>query len=576
MLLYAPRSHALRAARCCGVPLVVVGAFAQLYVIIIGGQAFPLQIFPGYVVESSFFDGVVSALRASLARSGCSASAAWRLRLLAALLSLRGLDDLPEPLPAAKAIDAMASLLISAAHKSSGKTTLSLGLCAALARRGLGGAAVQEGSRLHRPDVAGAGRRPPLLQPGFLHRRGTTKPSTMFARRSRAADIALVEGNKGLYDGLASRRQQQQRGAGARRSAPRCVLVIDARGMTRGIAPLLLGYQMFDREVRIAGVIVNMTGGQRHESKLRAAVERYTDIPFLGALEKQSEFELTEKHLGLIPGYEDPLSQAKIAGLADAVGGNIDLDRLVELAAEAQLAPASTAPMPCKREFEGLRIGIVQDRAFGFYYPGDLEAIQESGAELVKIDAINDTRLPDIDGLFIGGGFPERHAAALERNAAMRNAVRHAIDSGLPTYAECGGIMYLSQAIRWQEQNFEMAGVIPAKSVMHERPQGRGYVKLVENDRHPWPYPRTIESVMHAHEFHYSALEGLPDTLPFAYRMTRGYGISGVDDGLVYNNLLASYTHLRNTAQTPWVRRFLGFVQTCRAPHLDNKLASGI
>ena len=468
----------------------------------------------------------------------------------------------------------MGSLLFSAAHKSSGKTTLSIGVCAALTRRGLAVQPFKKGPDYIDPIwLAMAAGRPCYNLDFYIA--GEQETVDDFRRRSRGADIAIVEGNKGLHDGL-DLDGSNSNAALAKALGTPVVMVVDARGTMRGIAPLLLGYQMFDREVHIAGVIANMTGGARHESKLRAAVEHYTDIPFLGALGKQPDFELDERHLGLIPGYEDPESQAKIARIAAAVEDSIDLDRVLALASAAEAQAASTAPLKHEREFEGLKIGIVQDRAFGFYYPGDLEAMRESGAELVRIDALRDTRLPNIDGLFIGGGFPERHAEELERNSELRSAVGQAIEAGLPTYAECGGIMYLSQAICWRERTYEMAGVIPARSVMHERPQGRGYVKLLENDRHPWPFPQSSDTVMHAHEFHYSALEGLEETWPYAYRMTRGYGISGVDDGLIYKNLLASYTHLRNTAQTPWVRRFLRFVQTCKTPHLENRLASGI
>ena len=468
----------------------------------------------------------------------------------------------------------MGSLLFSAAHKSSGKTTLSIGVCAALARRGLKVQPFKKGPDYIDPIwlAMAAGKACYNLD---FYIAGEQETVDDFHHRRQGADIAIIEGNKGLHDGLDLDGGNSNAALAKALNTP-VIMVVDARGTMRGIAPLLLGYQMFDRDVRIAGVIANMTGGKRHESKLRAAVERYTDIPFLGSLEKRDEFELTERHLGLIPGYEDPESQARIEIIARAVEECIDLDRIVELGDSSKQPSVTTPDSASDRVFKGLRIGIVQDRAFGFYYPGDLEAMQEAGAELIRIDALHDTRLPEIDGLFIGGGFPERHAEALQQNSSLRNEIRLAIESGLPAYAECGGIMYLSQSLSWQEQTFEMAGVIPAKTIVHERPQGRGYVKLTENDRHPWPFPPSRESVMHAHEFHYSALENFSEALPYAYRMTRGYGISGVDDGLVYKNLLGSYTHLRNTAQTPWVRRFLSFVQNCKAPHLDKKMVSGI
>jgi cobyrinic acid a,c-diamide synthase len=216
-----------------------------------------------------------------------------------------------------------------------------------------------------------------------------------------------------------------------------------------------------------------------------------------------------------------------------------------------------------KPEFPGLRIGIARDRAFGFYYPGDLEAMRLAGAELVEIDTLHRQSLPDIHGLFIGGGFPERHAAALSANRSLREAIRSAIEAGLPTYAECGGLMYLAQSLNWNGASHDMVGVLPAQAVMHERPQGRGYVVLDENPQaHPWPSLPGASTSLQAHEFHYSSLQGLPGDARFAHRVLRGTGIQQQQDGYIHRNLLASYTHLRNTSATPWVKRFLQFVQS--------------
>ncbi|MGB5598782.1 MAG: hypothetical protein WBM66_08690 [Thiothrix litoralis] len=211
-----------------------------------------------------------------------------------------------------------------------------------------------------------------------------------------------------------------------------------------------------------------------------------------------------------------------------------------------------------------LRIGICRDPAFGFYYPGDLEALQQAGAELVPVNTLTDTALPDIDGLFIGGGFPETHMQQLAANVAMRESIRTAIDNGLPTYAECGGLMYLSRSLVWNGQQAEMVGIIPGDAVMHPKPQGRGYVKLQETADMPWPGGNMTHTI-NAHEFHYSRLENLTATGKFAYRMQRGTGIDGQHDGWIYRHLLASYTHMRDTSQFHWAQRFVAFIrQTTR------------
>jgi len=458
----------------------------------------------------------------------------------------------------------MASLFLSAAHKSSGKTTLSIGLCAALVKRGLDVQPFKKGPDYIDPIWLGMAAGKPCYNLDFFVA-GRQETIDDYCYRGQAADICLIEGNKGLHDGLDLDGSNSNAALAKALQTP-VIMVVDARGTMRGIAPLLIGYQVFDKEVNIAGVIANMTGGKRHESKLRAAVEEYTDIPFLGALENDASIGLNERHLGLIPGYEDPDSRHKINTIAGAVSDSVDLDKLVEIAQQAKPVKPATSPLLRKPEFTGLRIGIAQDSAFGFYYPGDLEAFRQAGVQLVSIDTARDQSLPAIDGLFIGGGFPERHAATLAANSAMRDSIKTAIEAGLPTYAECGGLMYLSKSLTWNVTSYDMVGVLDAKSVMHEKPQGRGYVKLGEIEgQHPWTFQRQPGNDLHAHEFHYSALQGLPEDGVYAYQVLRGKGIQQQQDGFVYKNLLASYTHLRDTAANPWVKRFLHFVQINKA-----------
>jgi cobyrinic acid a,c-diamide synthase len=453
----------------------------------------------------------------------------------------------------------MASLFISAAHKSSGKTTVSIGLCAALAGRGLRVQPFKKGPDYIDPIWLGMAAGRPCYNLDFFTA-GRQETLEDFARRSQSADISIIEGNKGLHDGLDLDGSNSNAALAKALKSP-VILAIDARGTMRGIAPLLVGYQVFDSEVNIAGVIVNMTGGSRHESKLRAAVEHYTDIPFLGALDKDSSISLDEQHIGLIPGYEDPHSKTKIANIAEAVNNHIDLDQVIEIANTAidnQLVFSKPEKIA---NFSGLSIGIAQDPAFGFYYPGDLDAMRATGAEIISINTFTDTELPPIDGLFIGGGFPERHATELQANSKLRGLIKSAIENGLPTYAECGGLMYLCRRLKWRDKSFDMVGVIDADTSMHEKSCGRGYVKLEENrDTTLWPSATGSTALIHAHEFHYSSIDGLPANSRFAYAVRRGSGLDQQNDGLIYKNLLASYTHLRNTHATPWVGRFLSFV----------------
>jgi cobyrinic acid a,c-diamide synthase len=456
----------------------------------------------------------------------------------------------------------MAHLMISAAHKSSGKTTLSIGLCAALRAQGVRVQPFKKGPDYIDPLWLGAAAGRPCHNLDF-YTQERAEIREVFARHLQGADLGLIEGNKGLYDGLDLDGSNSNAALATLLQAP-VVLVLDTRGMTRGVAPLILGYQAFDPALRIAGVILNHVGGSRHEGKLRRVIEHYTDVRVLGALGHNPGLQIEERHLGLMPSNEAERSAELIARLGQAVGAAVDLGAVRELAAGAP-PPAAAAPLPAAPEAgERIRIGYAYDEAFGFYYPGDLEALRAAGAELVPFDTLNDTALPAVDALFIGGGFPETRMRLLEANAPMREAVAHFIESGGPAYAECGGLMYLARSLTWNGEKCKMVGVVPADVVMHDRPQGRGYVRLRPNPGHPWP--GMAPEVLPGHEFHYSGLEDLDSGVQFAYRVERGHGIDGRHDGIIYKNLLANYAHLRDTGRNRWAARFLAQVRACRVP----------
>ena len=458
----------------------------------------------------------------------------------------------------------MSQIFISAAHKSSGKTTVSLGLCAALRARGLVVQPFKKGPDYIDPMWLGRAAGRPCHNLDFYTMQHDEIVDAV-GYYAQGADINIIEGNKGLYDGLDLDGSNSNAALAKLLNAP-VVLVLDARGMTRGIAPLILGYQSFDAEIRIGGVILNQLGGSRHEAKLRAVIEHYTDVPVLGAVARKSDTEILERHLGLIPSNEQGDADRHIEQIGTAISAQVDLDALIALAAccsppaAPNASPFSIAPLG-----QPLRIGIARDEAFGFYYPGDLEAMQNAGAELVWIDMLRDPRLPPVDGLFIGGGFPESSMQSLQANHGMRDSVRAAIEAGLPTYAECGGLMYLARSLRWNDAYCEMAGVIPGDAVMHRRPQGRGYVRLQATAALPWHGEDDDGTEIAAHEFHYSALENLDPPHAYAFDVLRGAGIDGRHDGYVYRNLLACYTHQRTTRHNRWTERFLHFVASCKA-----------
>lgn len=446
-------------------------------------------------------------------------------------------------------------IYLSASRKSSGKTCLSIGLLHTLGRQGITTQPFKKG--------------PDYIDPMWLSRAAgrpcynldyntqTDREIFETAARGATADCSLIEGNLGLFDGMAENGSDSNAALAKLLQAP-IALVLDCEGMTRGIAPLVLGYQQFDSELRWAGVILNRTGGSRHESKLIHALEQHTDLPVLGAVGRSPDMQLTERHLGLITHMEQADADQRIEKMSQAVAGSVDVERLIDLASSpaADLKTETSASLPVP----DLRIGYARDAAFGFYYADDLEQFAQLGAELVPFDALHDTKLPEMDGLWLGGGFPETQAEALSANVPMKEALRDRITAGLPTYAECGGLMYLSRRISWEGQTHEMVGVVPGDCMMDSRPQGRGLVELEATNDFPWSeVPSGLQ--VPAHEFHYSRLENLDGGLRWGWRVRRGTGATEEMDGLILGNLFASYSHLRHTGRFEWVRYFLEFVR---------------
>lgn len=455
----------------------------------------------------------------------------------------------------------MTHCYLSAAHKSSGKTSVSVGLCAALSKRGLAVQPFKKGPDYIDPLWLGqaAGRACHNLD---FYTMSEQEIEDQFGEAMQGADLGLIEGNKGLYDGLDLHGSNSNAALAAQLDSP-VVLVLDTQGMTRGVAPLILGYQAFDNDIRIAGVILNKVGGTRHEGKLRRVIEHYTDVPVLGAVHRSEDMHITERHLGLVPSNEAEQSQRKIALMGQRVAEEVDLERLLEVAESGgavKAADPDTLQPAAAQSRPPVRIAYAKDSAFGFYYAGDLDALRRAGADLVPFSPLNDNQLPPLDGLLLGGGFPETHMEKLAQNDAIGRQIRDFIEAGGAAYAECGGLMYLSRSLTWKAKRVRMLGLVPADVVMHDRPQGRGYVRLQETSHHPWPGGGKVA----AHEFHYSALENVSEQVNFAYRVERGYGIDGHQDGIRYRNLLASYAHMRDTRRNHWAARFVDFVRQCK------------
>jgi cobyrinic acid a,c-diamide synthase len=329
-------------------------------------------------------------------------------------------------------------------------------------------------------------------------------------------------------------------------------------------------------------VVLNNVAHGRHEARIRQAIENHCHIPVLGAITRDEKLTIPDRHLGLVPREEEDSLLSAITACQQTIERHLDMDTILELARSAPplSIPDSVQGSEVSDQLPLVKVGILRDRAFTFYYPENLEALEDVGAELVFIDAFCDTELPPVDALYIGGGFPEMFMEELSANAALRNAIRAAVDDNLPVYAECGGLMYLSQRIVWGDKSVEMVGALPCEVEMTAKPQGHGYVVAQVEAENPFFTPGTL---LRGHEFHNSRivevrrtllgeehdrsngalLNGRCDALT-AYHLYRGNGLGDGRDGIIYRNVLASYTHLHSGGAPDWAKNLVRSAQRYR------------
>jgi len=444
---------------------------------------------------------------------------------------------------------------ISAAHKSSGKTIISLGLCRAISNLNSKVQSFKKGPDYIDPIWLAKSTHQPCYNLDFFNM-SPEEILDLYNKHSATSDVSIVEGNKGLFDGMSVDGGDANADLAKSLNLP-VILVIDTNGMTRGIAPLLQGYQNFDHGVNIQGVILNKVGGDRHESKLINAIEHYTDLKVYGSVQRNKELDIDERHLGLMPANEDDKSEIKINRISEIIAASINIQKVLSDTNNDIVSQSKTREsIP-----SSLTIAIPKDAAFGFYYQDDLDLFEELGTKISYFDAIKDSKLPECDGLFIGGGFPEMNLEELSSNKSLLTDIQNKINAGLPAYAECGGLMYLTNNIEYLGRSFPMVGVINANTVMTQRPVGRGYVEIEPTDNHPW---EGVSKKISAHEFHYSRLENIAKDYEYAYNVLRGVGINNKKDGIITKNLLATYSHLRSVGGNLWVQQFIEFIKTLK------------
>lgn len=458
---------------------------------------------------------------------------------------------------------------ISATKKSSGKTVISLGLGAALTQSGFTVQAYKKGPDYIDPMWHQAATGRACFNLDFFTQSYDEIDHT-FDNNRISADVVYVEGNKGLFDGVDTLGSDCNAALAEQLGLP-VVLIVNAQGITRGIAPLLAGYENFSDSIAFAGIILNEVAGPRHEEKLLAAVQQYTNFRVLGVVPKLSKLHLEERHLGLVPQNEAPYSSAYIEQVSTLVKEHVDINRLLEYSAElgAPISNVDGAQLQTGQASTVL-IGIARDQAFGFYYPDDLQAMQQHGAELVFFDTLHDENLPPVDAIFLGGGFPETQLEALHKNSSMREQIRQFVQANKPVYAECGGLMYLCNDISYRGYTAKTVGVIDASVNMTEKPIGRGYAKIQAYNSHPWGAGLDLRRQKCCHEFHYSTLEGPARNASMVYEVTRGFGVNGRTDGILVKNTLATYCHQRHTENNPWVTQFINFIQTFKESNHEN------
>ena len=479
-------------------------------------------------------------------------------------------------------------LIIAALRGGSGKTILSIGIIAALSGRGKTVAAFKKG-----PDYIDAGwlalaaGRPCYNLDSFLLNQSDNLQS--FLTHSIDKDISIIEGNRGLYDGIDLEGSTSTAELAKLINCP-VVLCVDCTKITRTMAAVVAGCSRFDPAVMLNGVILNRVANARHEKKLRDSIEHYCGIPVVGSIPKLGEQYFPERHLGLVPTPEHDWANNSIEAITRIAEQHIDLDALITLAQKApklvtenppshpelrrgtQRVVENEFPWPgiknreqepsdrkpgsgiqhpaSSNEQTAVRIGIIKDSAFQFYYPENIDALRAHGAEIVYISPLKDLEIPDLDALYIGGGFPETHAAQLAANTKFNSQLKALAEDGFPIYAECGGLMYLGEQLFHENKSYPMVGVLPVTFDFFKRPQGHGYTIIKVEAENPY---YEVGTEIRGHEFHYSRVSKWDGTRSeLVFRMQRGAGIKNDRDGILYKNVLATYTHVHALGTPGW------------------------
>uniref|UniRef100_A0A7V5XG27 Hydrogenobyrinic acid a,c-diamide synthase (Glutamine-hydrolyzing) n=1 Tax=Thermodesulfobacterium geofontis TaxID=1295609 RepID=A0A7V5XG27_9BACT len=443
-------------------------------------------------------------------------------------------------------------ILISSHKGGSGKTIFTIGLIYFLKSIGLNLSAFKKG-----PDYIDAGwlskisKTPCRNLDLFLFDEKDNLYS--FYIGSKDSDLAIIEGNRGLFDGLDIFGSCSTSRLAQLLKVP-IILVLDCTKVTRSLAALIKGFLEFEKDIEIKGVILNKIARPRHESIIRGSIEYYTDVKVLGVIPKLRNLP-QERHLGLITSFEYN-EDSFLDQLQKIIKENVDVEKILEISKNVLPIEIEVPQTENIKDFKGIKIGVFKDEAFQFYYPENLEILTKLGAELIFINAFKNKNLPKVSALYLGGGFPEVKAEELSENKELLKSVKDAIMEGMPVYAECGGLMYLGEEIIWKEKKYPMSKVLPIKFIVERFPQGHGYVIAKIKEKNPY---FELGASIKGHEFHYSKpLEiNFNKDIKFVFELEKGTGFDGKLDGILYKNLLATYTHIHVFSVKCWAINFL-------------------
>jgi cobyrinic acid a,c-diamide synthase len=456
--------------------------------------------------------------------------------------------------------DSVPGVVVAGLRGGSGKTIISLGIAAEWKRRHIIVSPFKKG-----PDYIDAGwlslaaGRPCYNLDTFLCSPEVVRDS--FQSHSQNSDMALVEGNRGLYDGIDTDGSTSTAELAKLLNLP-VLLVLDCTKSTRTMAALVMGCQRFDPDSRIIGVILNQVAGKRHLGKVTANIEQFCGIPVLGAVPKLDSDDFPERHMGLVTSAEHRSSVQALDAVCDMANAHIDLDRLYDAVLKdcrdhavpgeetAKVGPVPASPAGAGRSGQKVTIGVIKDSAFQFYYPDNLEALEALGARIEFISPLEQERLPRVDALYMGGGFPETHAPQLTENRSFRDHLKQLALDGLPIYAECGGLIFLGQSICLGGREYAMSGILPIWFGLSLKPQGHGYTRVKVVNKNPF---FAVGEVLKGHEFRYSKILKIEYREPdMAFAMERGKGILDKKDGFHKHNTFGTYTHIHALGSVSW------------------------